>query len=72
MALDKPQMRLSLKLSGGIFYQIHIYIDIYSLYKGEWTTYVDLNPLLTNIYIYMEFTFLMMKNRTVTITLRSR
>ena len=27
-------------------------IYIYSLYKGEWTTYVDLNPLLTFIYIY--------------------
>ena len=26
---------------------IRIYIYIYSLYKGEWTTYVDLNPLLT-------------------------
>ena len=24
-----------------------IYIYIYRLYKGEWTTYVDLNPLLT-------------------------
>ena len=28
-------------------YYIYIYIYIYSLYKGEWTTYVDLNPLLT-------------------------
>ena len=26
---------------------IYIYIYICSLYKGEWTTYVDLNPLLT-------------------------
>ena len=26
---------------------IYIYIYIYTLYKGEWTTYVDFNPLLT-------------------------
>ena len=32
---------------------IYIYIYIYILYKGEWTTYVDLNPLLTHIYIYI-------------------
>ena len=40
------------------------YIYIYTLYKGEWTTYVDFNPLLTfiiykyiYIYIYRVYSF---------------
>ena len=35
-------------------YFFWFYIYIYTLYKGEWTTYVDFNPLLTwYIYIYI-------------------
>ena len=35
-------------------FSIYIYIYIVcSLYEGEWTTYVDLNPLLTLICMYI-------------------